>query len=140
MIEAGTAGAQRAPGFQRGPILVVATSAAVLLGAGLLWREELRAVPPWYFGLAFLGLLTLTGALGRWRLGLPWSHVGQTVVAASAVAIAAIGARAVWQAARAAAVLDRAVTRVATAAGMAVLPVPSEVAVQGSTETTLFEP
>lgn len=90
MIEAGAAGARRAPVIQRGPILVVATSAAVLFGAGLLWREELRNVSPWHFGLAMLGLLALTGAVGRWRLGLPWPHVGQTVVAAAAVAIAMV--------------------------------------------------
>ena len=90
MIEAGAAGPQRAAGFQRGPILVVALSAAVLLGAGLVWREELRSVPPWYFGLAMLGLVALTGSFGRWRLRLPWRHVGQIMVAASAVAIAVL--------------------------------------------------
>lgn len=90
MIEAGAASPQQAPGFQRGPILVVAISAAVLFGAGLLWREELRAVSPWYFSGAMLGILALAGAYGRWRLRLPWRHVGQTMVAASAVAIAVL--------------------------------------------------
>ena len=41
----------------------------------------------------------------------------------AAAAIAAIGARAAWQAIRATAVLDRAVTRVCTAAGLLKLPV-----------------
>jgi hypothetical protein len=41
----------------------------------------------------------------------------------AAVAIAAIGARAAWQAIRATVVLDRAVTRVSTAAGLLRLPV-----------------
>ena len=45
----------------------------------------------------------------------------------SAVAIAAIGARAAWQAIRASAVLDRAVTRVITDAGLLKLPVSSTV-------------
>ena len=90
MIEAGAAGRRQASGFQRGPILVLAASAAVLFGAGLLWRDELRAVSPWYFGLAMLALLALTAAFGRWRLGLPWQHVGQTMVAALTVAIAVL--------------------------------------------------
>ena len=41
----------------------------------------------------------------------------------AAAAVAAIGARAAWQAIRATAVLDRAVTRVCTAAGLLRLPV-----------------
>ena len=45
-------------------------------------------------------------------------------VVASMVAIAAIALRAMWQATRAAAVLDQAVARVTTAAGMLPLPVP----------------
>ena len=90
MIDAGAAGRQQASGFQRGPILVVAMSAAALFGIGLLWRDELRAISPWYFGLATLALLALTGAFGRWRLRLPWQHVGQIVVAALAIAIAVL--------------------------------------------------
>ena len=90
MIEAGTAGRRPTSGFQRGPILVVACSAALLFGVGLLWRDELRAVSPLYFLLAMLALLALAGAFGRWWLRLPWQHVGQTTVAASAVAIAAL--------------------------------------------------
>jgi GT2 family glycosyltransferase len=46
----------------------------------------------------------------------------------AAVAIVAIGARAAWQAIRGAAVLDRAVTRVTTAAGLRELPIREEVA------------
>jgi len=48
-------------------------------------------------------------------------------VLVAAVAIAAIGARAAWQAMRATAVLDRAVTRVSTAAGLMKLPVSTTV-------------
>jgi GT2 family glycosyltransferase len=48
-------------------------------------------------------------------------------VLVAAVAIAAIGARAAWQAMRATAVLDRAVTRVSTAAGLLKLPVSTTV-------------
>jgi len=62
--------------------------------------------------------------------------------ASAVVAVAAIGAlaaRAAWQAARAAAVFDRAVTRVTTAAGMLPLPLPAALArrVARSAETTL---
>jgi len=45
----------------------------------------------------------------------------------AAVSIAAIGVRAAWQAMRATAVLDRAVTRVSTAAGLLKLPVSTMV-------------
>jgi len=45
----------------------------------------------------------------------------------TAVAIAAIGARAAWQAIRAAAVLDRALTRVSVAAGLLRLPISTAV-------------
>jgi len=48
-------------------------------------------------------------------------------VLVAAVAIAAIGARAAWQAMRATTVLDRAVTRVSTAAGLLKLPVSTTV-------------
>ena len=59
----------------------------------------------------------------------------------SAVAIAAIGARAAWQATRAAAVLDRAVTRVTTAAGLLRLPISPAVAppLRQSAETTVSD-
>jgi len=60
-------------------------------------------------------------------------------VVVSVIAIAAIVARAAWQATRAAAVLDRAVGRVTTAAGMLPLPMPAALAprVSSSAETTL---
>ena len=47
-------------------------------------------------------------------------------VVVAAAAIAAIAARAAWQATRAAAVLDRALTHVTTAAGLERLPIPPE--------------
>ena len=55
------------------------------------------------------------------------------------IAIAAIVARAAWQATRTVAVLDRAVARVTTAAGMLPLPLHPALAprVSGSAETTL---
>ena len=60
-------------------------------------------------------------------------------VVVSVIAIAAIVARTAWQAMRAAAVLDRAVARVTTAAGMLPLPMPPALAprVSPSAETTL---
>jgi hypothetical protein len=60
-------------------------------------------------------------------------------VVVSVIALAAIVARAAWQATRAAAVLDRAVARVTTAAGMLPLPMPPALAprVSRSAETTL---
>jgi hypothetical protein len=59
-------------------------------------------------------------------------------VVVSGIAIAAIVARAAWHAARAVAVLDRAIGRVTTAAGMLPLPVPATLAPRvGSAETTL---
>ena len=59
----------------------------------------------------------------------------------SAAAIAAIGARAAWQATRAAAVLDRAVTRVTTAASLQRLPISPAVAprLRPSAETTVSD-
>jgi hypothetical protein len=58
---------------------------------------------------------------------------------ASVVAIVALALRAMWQATRAAAVLDEATSRVTTAAGMLPLPVPPTLAPQGtrSAETRL---
>ena len=67
-------------------------------------------------GLA-LGLLLAGGTAASMALYRP-----SVSVVVSAVAIAAIAARAAWQATRAAAVLDRAVTRVTTAAGLLPLP------------------
>ena len=90
MIDAGTAGRERAPGYQRAPILIVVFSGAALIGAGLLWRDQLRDLPPWYPGLAMLAVLALAGAFGRWRLRLPWHHVGQVMIAAFAVVIAVV--------------------------------------------------
>ena len=68
----------------------------------------------------------------------------------SAAAIAAIGARAAWQAMRATAVLEAAITRVATAAGLVRLPVSTTVAattgqtvqpvLQPGVEPTLLQP
>jgi hypothetical protein len=60
-------------------------------------------------------------------------------VVASVFAIAALALRAMWQATRAAAVLDQAVARVTTAAGMLPLPVPPTLAPQATrpAETTL---
>jgi len=57
----------------------------------------------------------------------------------AAAAIAAIGARAAWQAIRATAVLDRAVTRVTTAAGLLRLPISPTVepAVEHRVEPTV---
>ena len=62
-------------------------------------------------------------------------------VVVSGVAIAAVAARAAWQAARAAAVLDRAATRVAAAAGMTPLLIPSGLTTpaQRSPQTSLAE-
>ena len=63
-------------------------------------------------------------------------------VAVSVAAITAIAARTAWQATRATALLDRAVTRVATAAGMTVLALPPVAAspARGAVETTVSEP
>jgi GT2 family glycosyltransferase len=60
-------------------------------------------------------------------------------VVVSALAVAAIVLRAAWQATRAVAILDRAVARVASAAGMLPLPLPATPAtrVSRSAETTL---
>ena len=60
-------------------------------------------------------------------------------VVASIIAIAALALRAMWQATRAAAVLDQAVARVTTAAGMLPLPLPPALAPQSThpAETTL---
>ena len=60
-------------------------------------------------------------------------------VVVSAVATGVIAARAAWQATRAAAVLDRAVARVTTAAGMLPLPIPAARAPRASrsAETTV---
>ena len=65
--------------------------------------------------------------------------VGLAVLVA---AVAAIAAQTAWQATRATALLDRAVTRVATAAGMTPLTMPCVIGgpVRGSTKTTLSEP
>ncbi len=84
-------------------------------------------------GLA-LGLLLAGGTAASMALYRP-----SVSVVVSAVAIAAIAARAAWQATRAAAVLDRAVSRVTTAAGMLPLPLPPSLAprVGQSAETTL---
>ena len=130
MIEAGAAGRQQATGFRRGPILIVALAAAVLFGTGLLWREELRAVPPWQLGLGMLGLVALTGSFGRWRLRLSWRHVGQTLVAASAVAIAVLAwvyADLVREMAGPATVVAFAVTMVG--ASTVILPAPTALTV-----------
>ncbi len=64
------------------------------------------------------------------------------VLAVSVAAIAAIAARTVWQATRATALLDRAVTRVATAAGMISVPRPAAALApaHGQAKTTLTEP
>ena len=88
MISAPTADRGRAPGLRRGPILVVAGLAVVLVGAGLIWRDLLRDLPPWYLGSAALVKLALVAGIGRWRLKLPWPHVGQLTIAALAVAVA----------------------------------------------------
>ena len=63
-------------------------------------------------------------------------------VAVSVAAIAVIAARTAWQATRASALLDRAVTRVATATGMTPLPRPSAASTptRGAAETTVSEP
>jgi hypothetical protein len=60
-------------------------------------------------------------------------------IVASILAIVMLAVRAMWQATRAAAVLDQAVARVTTAAGMLPLPVPTAQAPQTthSPETTL---
>ena len=58
----------------------------------------------------------------------------------SAVAIAAIGARAAWQAIRGATVLDRAIARVTTAAGLVQLPIPAEGSVAPEASEPLVAP
>jgi hypothetical protein len=58
-------------------------------------------------------------------------------VVASMVVIGAIALRAMWQATRTAAVLDQAVARVTTAAGMLPLPVPLESAPHATRPTTI---
>ena len=81
-----------------------------------------------------LGLLLAGGTAASMALYRP-----SVSVVVSVMALAAIAARAAWQATRAAAVLDRAVTRVTTAAGMLPLPLPASVAprVGRPAETTL---
>jgi hypothetical protein len=68
-------------------------------------------------------------------------NIRSTGVALAAFAVAVIATRAAWQTTRAVAVLDRAVTRVAAAAGLMVLPAPTTPArvVGRSAETTLSE-
>jgi len=61
-------------------------------------------------------------------------------VVVSVAAIAAIAARTAWQATRATALLDRAVTRVATAARMIPFPLPATAPARRSTKTTVSEP
>ena len=60
-------------------------------------------------------------------------------VLVAAAAIAAVGARAAWQAIRTAAVLDRAVTRVCVAAGLSRLPITTslEPSLQPTPESTV---
>jgi hypothetical protein len=81
-----------------------------------------------------LGLLLAGGTAASMALYRP-----SVSVVVSVMALAAIAARAAWQATRAAAVLDRAVTRVTAAAGMLPLPLPASVAprVGRPAETTL---
>ena len=103
---------------------------------GCLFRVQARLRPSFVGtvrGLA-LGLLLAGGTAASMALYRP-----SVSVVVSAVAFAAITARAAWQATRAAAVLDRAVTRVTTAAGMLPLPLPASPAprVGRSAETTL---
>jgi len=92
-------------------------------GGACLFRVQARLRPS--FGGTLRGLtvaLLLAGGTGA-SMALYTPSVGVVVAAA---AIAAIAARAAWQATRAAAVLDRALTHVTTAAGLVRLPISPE--------------
>jgi hypothetical protein len=84
-------------------------------------------------GLALAALIA--GAAG---VSIAFYQPSASVVA-SILAIAALALRAMWQATRAVGVLDKAVARVTTAAGMLPLPVPPVLAAHASpsAETTL---
>jgi hypothetical protein len=103
---------------------------------GCLFRVRARLRPSFVGTLQGLTLaVLLAGATG---VSMALYRPSASVVA-SGVAIGALALRAMWQAMRAAAVLDQAVARVTTAAGMLPLPVPPAMAPQPtrSTETTL---
>jgi len=94
---------------------------------------RLRAwLRPSFTGTLRGGTLAVLGAIGM-SASMFLCEPTVTVVVA-AVAIAAIGARAAWQAIRAAAVLDRAVRRVARAAGLVELGVDPDDAADSMAE------
>ena len=104
-----------------------------------LLRVRTRLRPSFVGTVRGLGLAVLLAGGTSASIFLYEPSVGVTV---SAIAVASIAARAAWHAARAAAALDRAVTRVATSAGMAPLPVSSVThsAARRPEETTLSDP
>ena len=104
-----------------------------------LVRVRTRLRPSFVGTARGLGLAVLLATATSVSFFLYEPSVGVTV---SAIVVAATAARAVWQAARAAAALGQAVTRVATSAGMAPLPVGhlSRAVVRPPEETTPSEP
>ena len=106
-------------------------------GGACVFRVRARLRPSFVGtlrGLTLAGLLA--GGTGA-SMALYTPPVGVLV---AAVASAAIAARAAWQATRAAAVLDRALTHVTTAAGLLRLPMaPAAAAAPRAAETTLSD-
>ena len=88
-----------------------------------LFRVRARLRPSFVGTLRGLTLAVLLAAGTGASTALYTPSVGVVVAAA---AIAAIAARAAWQATRAAAVLDRALTHVTTTAGLCRLPMPPD--------------
>ena len=105
-------------------------------GGSCFLRVRARLRPSFLGTVRGLGLAVLLAGGMSASMALYRPSVSVIV---SGVAIAAIVARAAWQATRAAAVLDRAVARVTTAAGMLPLPIPPArmPRVSQSAETTL---
>jgi GT2 family glycosyltransferase len=103
---------------------------------GCLFRVRARLRPSFVGTVQGLTLAVLLAAATGVSMAL---YRPSASVVASGVAIGALALRAMWQAMRAASVLDQAAARVTTAAGMLPLPVPPATAPQptSSTETTL---
>lgn len=103
---------------------------------GSLFRVRARLRPSFVGSVRSLTLAVLVAGGTSASMAL---YQPSASVVVSAVAIVVIAARAAWQATRAAAVLDRAVTRVTTAAGLLPLSMPHALGprLAGSAETTL---
>ena len=106
-------------------------------GGASLFRVRARLRPSFVGTLRSLTLAVLLAAGVGASMALYTPPAG---VVMAALASAAIAARVAWQATRAAAVLDRALTRVTTAAGLRPLPIPPESAPSAQVpDTTLSD-